>query len=635
MDPSPDQESPAASTDEMVPFTGFRSMPNEVLSYAGSFFTTTDGTKQLSEVSRHFCTCVTGEPSTDIMKPHHQRAGGASSLYSHLYIDKHIFWDLPPHVRSRLERTHHQSIVVKMDPNEWPVNEMVIAAIRRSPAVLQKLVITRFDGMESEKFPAEGQEIGSPPAVTPPADRIVFPHIKKLRVDSLRYFVRMVTEGFEWPQLIELEGDMYYGSDGKGDSYALDRFTESFIDQPLAHFLNTSKKLQRLNIYPFTPYPRRLPHSFPLLVSMTHLTMLDWIRIQGNLSHPDAPFDALHPFILVLRQLWGRRNDRRKKKLTLSYDLSVNERMPGLLTSTAGPHGLSAVGFIEQLEAIGCEMAYSFDNCFTLDCVEPQNSAVDPPPLHPIVRRMAEGFAAESKTVMIAYGGVPLPQRWSFLPPCSGAVSFAVTFNRHPIGVLHLHDDNFSSIPDFLTQPGRYPNVKKLTLAGVGMTILGPSVIAAPPHPLSRIVTSLASLDRLHLFHMAPSATPECLRYLRDRTAPLQRVEISGQLLPVELPPLVLAPPLAPPVKKLTFERRNVMMAASLKSLFDLTLLLMPDEVNLCVRLPPAGGEADRALLQCVRRCMQYYGVRLPIPDGNGTEGDNSRTFTIEMTKKQ
>ncbi|CEM18744.1 unnamed protein product [Vitrella brassicaformis CCMP3155] len=250
-----DHESPARPAGEKVRFTGFRSMPNEVLSYAGSFFSTADGTKQISEVSRHFCTCVTGEPSSSIMKPHAERAGGASSLYSHLYIDKKVFWDLPAQVTSRLQCTHHQSIVVKMDP-KWPVNEMVIAAIRRSPEVLQKLVITTLDGRETEEFPAEGQVIGSPPAVTPPfpADRIVFPHVRKLHVDSLRYFVRMVTEGFEWPELTELKGNMFLGADSDEDTYEADRFTESFIDQPLAHFLSTSKKLRRLCIYPFTPF---------------------------------------------------------------------------------------------------------------------------------------------------------------------------------------------------------------------------------------------------------------------------------------------------------------------------------------------------------------------------------------------
>ncbi|CEM01543.1 unnamed protein product [Vitrella brassicaformis CCMP3155] len=604
-------------------------MPNEVLSYAGSFFTSTDGTKQLSEVSRHFSTCVTGEPSSSIMKPHHQRAGGASSLYSHLYIDKHVFWDLPAHVTSRLERTHHQSIVVKMDPNEWPVSEMVIAAIRRSPTVLQKLVITRFDDMESEDFPAEGQGIGSPPAVTPPADRIVFPHVKKLRVDSLRYFVRMVTEGFEWPELTELEGDMFMGTDCEEDSYEDDLFTESSVDQPLAHFLNTSKKLQRLYIYPFTPYPRRLPHSFPLLPSMTHLTAFDWIRIHDNVSHPDAPFDALHPFLGVLRQLWGHRNDRRNKHLTLSYDMSVSERMPGLLRSTAGPHGLSAVGFIEQLEDMGCKIAYSFDTRITFDCVDVQNNTVDPSPVHSIVRRMAEGLAAESAYVMIAYGGVPLPQRWSFLPPFSGARSLSVVF-RHDV-----HDDDFSSIPGFLTQAGRYPNVDNLILSRIGTSTQGPSVIAAPPNPLSRTITSLPSLQSMKIIGMAPSTTGQCLRYLKDRPEKLTKLEIVSQHLPVELPPLVLAPPLAPPVKHLTFSNLipYARGEASMRSVFDLTLLLLPDKASVCVLMPLVVGGADRALWQSVRRCMQYYDVELPISDDDD-EDENLRTCLVEMTKK-
>ncbi|CEM26953.1 unnamed protein product [Vitrella brassicaformis CCMP3155] len=625
-----------------VPFTGFRSMPNEVLSYAGSFFSTTYGTKQISEVSRHFCTCVTGEPSSSIMKPHTGRAGGASSLYSHLHIDKEVFWNLPAHVTSRLERTHHQSIVVKMDP-KWPVNEMVIAAIRRSPAVLQKLVITTLDGMESEKFPADGQVPGSPPAVTPPppADRIVFPHVWKLHVDSLRYFVRMVTEGFEWPELIELEGDMFCGMDCENDRYDDDRITESFVDQPLAHFLSTSKKLQRLCIYPFTPYPRRLPHSFPLLVSMTHLTMLDWFCIHDNLSHPDAPFDALQPFLDVLRQLWGRRNDTKKKRATLWCKLCVDERLTGRMTSTAGPHGLSAVGFIEQLETIGCEVTYSNWSIMKLDCVSVENNVVHPPPLHPVVRRMAEELAAVSKYVEIIYGGVRLPERWSFLPPFSGASELTISFSRSNDELLDVHDNDFSTIPNFLiNEPERYPNVEDLTLERIGRSTGGDSVITAPPNPLSRIMTNaLPSFQRLWLNYMGRSTTANCLLYLKDRTEKLEKLGVYCQRVPVELPPLVLAPPLAPPVKELSITQIDgIVSAASMWSLFKLALLLMPDMATIMLWVSPTqpaqtARGAAMELMQCVRRCGQYYDVQLPIPEGD-PDGDQSPTFIVEMTKK-
>ncbi|CEM26927.1 unnamed protein product [Vitrella brassicaformis CCMP3155] len=627
---SQDHELPAASADEKVPFTGFRSMPNEVLSYAGSFFSTTDGTKQISEVSRHFCTCATGEPSSSIMKPHTERAGGASSLYSHLHIDKKVFWDLPAHVTSRLERTHHQSIVVKMDP-KWPVNEMVIAAIRRSPAVLQKLVITTLDGMESEKFPADGQVVGSPPAVTPPpppADRIVFPHIKKLHVDSLR----LCAHGCRGVRM----SDLFCASDAENDSYEDDRITESFVDQPLAHFLSTSKKLQHLCVYPLTPYPRRLPHSLPLFVSLTHLTFLDCSCIHDNLSHPDAPFDALHPFLGVLRQLWGRKNDSRKKKVRLLYDLCVNEGLTGRMASTAGPHGLSAVGFIEQLEAMGCEIAYSFDTTVQLDCVSVENNVVDPPPLHPVVRRMAEGLAAVSDSVEIIYGGVRLPERWSFPPPFSGASGLRISFSRSKDELLDRHDDDFSTIPAFLiNEPERYPNVEDLILDRIGRSTGGDSVIAAPPNPLSRIMTNaLPSLQRLWLCNMGRSTTAECLLCLKDRTAKLEELIVSWPLLPVELPPLVLAPPLVPPVKRLVLKiSAFLMFPASVNSLFSLALLLMPDTAEITLLLADADTDegAALALLQSDRRCMRYYDVQLPLPDN---QGETSRKFVVKMTKK-
>jgi len=283
---------------------------------------------------------------------------------------------------------------------------------------------------------------------------------------------------------------------------------------------------------------------------------------------------------------------------------------------------------------MGCQVAYSGGNTVKLDCVSVENNVVDPPPLHPVVRRMAEGFAAATKRVHIIYGGVRLPERWSFLPPFTRASELRITFGRDEL--LDVHDDDFSTIPGFLiNEPDRYPNVKDLILERIGRSTGGDSVIADPPNPLSRIMTTaLPSLQRPHLLCMAPSVTAQCLLYLRDRTAKLEELEVSWPRLPVELPPLVLAPPLVPPVKQLLINnsRRPVWGAASVNSLFSLALLLMPDTADITLRLSHADRNTVFAVMQCVRRCGRYYDVELPIPDDD--DGEESPTFIVKMTKK-
>ncbi|CEM29364.1 unnamed protein product, partial [Vitrella brassicaformis CCMP3155] len=79
---------------------------------------------------------------------------------------------------------------------------------------------------------------------------------------------------------------------------------------------------------------------------------------------------------------------------------------------------------------------------------------------------------------------------------------------------------------------------------------------------------------------------------------------------------------------------RSFTRAATVTSLFSLALLLMPDTADITLRL--ADADTDRgaalALMQCVRRCMRYYDVQLPMTDED--QGENPRTFVVRMTKK-